>query len=155
VSVANDDLQRNDGCLPFAGPDINAYSSDTYHMASLIGTYDLFWFSGDTTWLSSIWSKYKLALQFIIAKIDSTDLIYVTLNDDWGRMSQGGYNTEANMLLYHVLNTGSKLASSMNEPALRDTLAGLASRMQLAINAKLYDTPAGYALLPVPKFYNH
>ena len=115
-------------------------------MASLIGTYDFFWFSGDTEWLRSIWPKYKLALQFIIAKIDSTDLIFVTLNDDWGRISQGGYNAEANMLLYHVLNTGSKLASSINEPALRDTLDGLAARMRLAINAKLYDSAAGYVL---------
>jgi len=124
-------------------------------MASLIGTYDFFWFSGDTVWLSSVWSKYKLALQFIIAKIDSTNLIYVTLNDDWGRLSQGGYNTEANVLLYHVLNTGSKLASSINEPALRDVLIGLASKMQLAINAKLYDSAVGYVLCAGPTPRNH
>jgi hypothetical protein len=36
---------------------------------------------------------------FITEKIDNTGLLYVTGTSDWGRSSQGGHNTEANMWL--------------------------------------------------------
>jgi len=34
--------QASSGELPFAGPGINIYGSDNYHMATMIGTYDYF-----------------------------------------------------------------------------------------------------------------
>ncbi|KAG9249067.1 glycoside hydrolase family 78 protein [Calycina marina] len=135
--------QRSDGALPFAGPNITIYDSDTYHMATLIGTYDYFWFSGDTNFLATIWPQYKLAMQFIIAKIDSTGLLFVTGNNDWGRLNQGGRNSEANMLLFHTLQTGSKLATAMSDSAISAQLAGLATKLQVAANANLYDAAAG------------
>jgi hypothetical protein len=38
-------------------------------------------------------------------------MLDVTGVSDWGRLSQGGHNTEANMLLYRTLTTGSQIAT--------------------------------------------
>ncbi|KAH8588401.1 glycoside hydrolase family 78 protein [Bisporella sp. PMI_857] len=141
VVMYND--QRQDGALPFAGPAINIYNSDTYHIATLIGTYDYFWFTGDVQFLTSVWSKYKLALQFILSKVDSTGLLFVTGLDDWARLNQGGYNSEANMLLLHALNTGSKLAISMNDQQLSTSLTTVAEKLQRAAYSKLWDPTIG------------
>lgn len=41
--------QSGSGALPFAGPAINIYNSDTYHMATMIGTFEYLLFSNHTT----------------------------------------------------------------------------------------------------------
>ncbi len=117
-------------------------------MATLLGAYDYYLWTNDNSWLSSIWSKYKLGMSFIISKIDSTGMLYVTGNNDWGRLTQGGYNTEANMILYKVLTSGSQLATWMNDSS-NTTWAGLAATLQTAVNNNNYNTAVGYDPLTI------
>ena len=94
-------------------------------------------------WLSIVYEKYKNAMNFITAKIDSTGLLDVTGTNDWGRLSQGGHNTEANMLMYQTLITGSKLANWSDDLISSTSWASMAATLKTAVNAKNYDTAFG------------
>ncbi|KAH7379772.1 glycoside hydrolase family 78 protein [Cadophora sp. MPI-SDFR-AT-0126] len=135
--------QTSAGELPFAGPGINIYGSDTYHMATLIGTYDYYLWTADQSWLSTIYPKYQRAMAFITGKIDSTGLLKVTGTNDWGRVNQGGYNTEANMLIYKVLTSGSQLATWAGDSASSTTWQGMAETLKSAVNRMNFDSAAG------------
>jgi len=67
----------------------------------------------------------------------------VTGTLDWGRMNQGGYNSEANMLIYHTLATGKKLADAMEDSALSASLSTTAENLKVAVNSKLWDASVG------------
>jgi glycogen debranching enzyme len=70
-------------------------------MATMIATYNYYLFTGDDALMQEITPNYLRALQYITSKIDnSTGMLSVTGTDDWGRINQGGRNTEANMLMY-------------------------------------------------------
>lgn len=115
-------------------------------MATLIGTYDYFLYTNDKAFLSGIWDKYKKAMAFITAKIDSTGSLYVTGTDDWGRVGQGAHNTEAQMLMYRTLITASSLAIWRGEAALSKTWTGQAATIKKQINSAYWDASAGYVL---------
>lgn len=135
--------QESTGELPFAGPGINIYGSDTYHMATMIGTYDYFLWTNDKTWLTTIYSKYKSAMGFITAKIDNTSMLDVTGTNDWGRLTQGGHNTEANMLLYKVLTSGSQIATWAGDSSSSSTWSSQAAKLKAAVNANNYAASVG------------
>jgi hypothetical protein len=107
--------QRSDGELPMAGPPLNFYGSDTYHLSSLIGTHEYILYSADMEFLTSNWTKIKLATDFTVRKLDHTGLLHVTGASDWGRYSQGGRNTAANALMYRSLIAGSIMAGWAND----------------------------------------
>jgi cellobiose phosphorylase len=115
-------------------------------MATLIGTYDYFLWTNDKPWLSIIYPKYKNAMLFITNKIDSTSLLSVTGTNDWGRVNQGGHNTEANMLMYQVLTSGSKLAAWAGDSTSSLSWASLSAKLKAAVNANNWDASAGYLL---------
>ena len=121
------------------GPPINFYGSDTYHMSTLIGTYYYVLHTGDMNFLTSNYQQYKLAMTFITNKIDTTGLLAVTGTADWGRSSQGGHNTEANMLLYRVLITGSSLATWANDLDSSASWTSLAQTLKSAVNSESYN----------------
>jgi hypothetical protein len=73
------------GELPFAGPEVNFYGSDTYHMWTLVGTANYYLYSADRSWLDGIWAQYKAGVTYIINKINSRGLLYVTGTADWAR----------------------------------------------------------------------
>lgn len=130
-----------------AGPPLNFYSSDTYHMSSVIGTYEYVMYSGDVEFLIRNWREIKFAIEFIAAKIDSTGMLYVTGNNDWGRFSQGGYNTQANALMYKTLTTGSLLAGWRNEVSLAQQWTAQAATLKAKINSpalNIWDDRKGY-----------
>lgn len=79
-------------------------------------------------------------MRFMINKIDSTGMLFVTGTDDWGRLSQGGYNSEANMLMYRVLVTGSLMANWMGELPLSTEWAALAARLKEATFKMTFDS---------------
>ncbi|CAG8971491.1 hypothetical protein HYALB_00002075 [Hymenoscyphus albidus] len=135
--------QAVDGGLPFAGPGINIYNSDTYHMATLIGTHDYFLYTNDKAWLSGVWDRYKKAMAFITAKVDNTGSIYVTGTDDWGRVGQGAHNTEAQMIMYKTLVTGSSLATWQGEADLAKKWTDQAATIKGQINSVYWDASAG------------
>lgn len=137
------DHQAASGELPFAGPEVNFYGSDTYHLWTLIGTANYYEYSHDTPWLTGEWANYERALAFSLAKVDANGLMNVTGTADWARAGQGGENVEANSLLYEALVTGSQLAQVEGDTAHAAEWAATASTLKTAINARLWDEPAG------------
>ncbi|PBP22213.1 bacterial alpha-L-rhamnosidase domain protein [Diplocarpon rosae] len=135
--------QTSAGELPFAGPGITTYGSDTYHLITLIASFDYFFWTNDQGWLETTYPKYQRAMTFITGKIDSTGLLSVTGTSDWGRVSQGGHNTAANMLMYQVLTSASQLATWAGDSASSTTWSRQASALKTAVNQLNYDAAAG------------
>jgi len=113
-------------------------------MATMIGTHDYFLFTNDKTFLNGIYDKYKFAMKFITDKIDSSGLLSVTGTEDWGRLSQGGRNTEANMLMYRTLVTGAALATWVGDSTSNATWSSMAAKLKSAVNDLNWDASAGY-----------
>lgn len=109
----------------------------------MIGTYEYFLFTNDAAFFNANWAKYKLAMDFITAKIDNTSLLEVTGTGDWGRLTQGGHNSEAQMLLYRVLTTGSILATWMGEAATASNWTSIGEALKSAMNALNFDPIVG------------
>ena len=132
--------QAASGELPYAGPEVNFYGSDTYHLWTLIGTANYYQYSHDTAWLASEWANYKRALAYSLAKVGADGLMSVTGTGDWARGDQGGENIEANALLYQALVTGAALADVEGETT---TWLATAATIKAAVNARLWDEDAG------------
>lgn len=101
----------------------------------MIGIYEYYLFTKDDAFLSANWAKYQSAMSFITAKIDNTGMLDVTGTSDWGRRTQGGHNSEANMLLYKVLTSGAMLATWMNDSSLSKTWLALSVTLKAAVNS--------------------
>lgn len=71
-------------------------------------------------------------------------MLDVTGVSDWGRLSQGGHNTEANMLLYKTLTTGCQIATWQGDAPSATSWEVLAAILKIAVNANNYDSAAGY-----------
>ncbi|KAL9620125.1 MAG: hypothetical protein Q9160_005331 [Pyrenula sp. 1 TL-2023] len=148
LQVMYDHQDARTGAFDESGPPLSQKGSDTYHMWTMIGTYNYVLYSGDTAFLASNWPKYLLAMNFITSKVDSSGLLNVTGIRDWARWQQGFHNTEANTILYHTLNTGARLASwllssSSNATNLTAQWTTQASSLATAINTLTYDTSYG------------
>jgi hypothetical protein len=109
--------QYHDGSMPYAGPPMGPFGefSDTYHIHTLIGTYEYILYSGDLDWLKRRWPAYTRALEISINKVDEFDLLHVTSNYDWIRPGMTGHNVEASSLLHEALGNSIKLASWSGE----------------------------------------
>jgi hypothetical protein len=137
------DHQQPSGELPFAGPEVNFYGSDTYHLWTLIGTANYVQYSHDYGWLAGEWSNYVRALSYSLGKVGADGLMTVTGTNDWARGDQGGENIEANALLYHALITGAELAATQHDDADAAHWSDVAATLKAAVNAKLWDDAAG------------
>jgi hypothetical protein len=135
--------QAASGELPFAGPQVNFYGSDTYHLWTLIGTANYYQYAHDRAWLDGEWAAYKRALAFSLAKVGPDGLMSVTGTADWARGGQGGENIEANALLYQALVTGSALAGVEGDTASRAAWSATAAALKDAVNSRLWDDAAG------------
>ena len=135
--------QQASGELPYAGPEIDAYGSDTYHLWTLIGTSSYYLYTADKAWLDGIWSQYQLGMDYITAKVDGNGLLDVTGTADWARGDQGGENIEANALLYQALATGAGLAQVEGNASLAASYTSQAAALETQINARLWDPSAG------------
>lgn len=135
--------QRASGELPYAGPEVNFYGSDTYHLWTLIGTANYYQYSGDSAWLASEWPNYVRAVDYSLAKVASDGLMNVTATGDWARGDQGGENIEANALLYRALVTGAELARTRGDSGDAGSWDAAAAKLKDAANAKLWDGGAG------------
>jgi len=137
-------IQASTGELPYAGPPwTNMPHSDTYHTWALLGSSTYYTYSGDRTWLDSYWSKYKLGMAFILAKIDANHLLNVTGTADWARSDQGGENIQANALLYATLLGGAGLATTEGDAALAASYTTTAAALKTAANDRLWDSTVG------------
>ncbi|KAJ8129754.1 hypothetical protein O1611_g3879 [Lasiodiplodia mahajangana] len=133
--------QESNGRLPVAGyPLAQLFAwSFTYHCHTLNNVYDYFMFSGDEEYLASVWSRYKLALNYPLQFIDSTGLANVTSSSDWGHGGMGGHNIAANSILYYTLQNALKLAGFMNDSMETSNWEAAAAGISSAANRLLWD----------------
>ncbi|KAF2023308.1 Six-hairpin glycosidase [Setomelanomma holmii] len=138
------DYQNKDGSFPEAGPPLLQQNSDTYHMWTMIGTYNYMLYKNDALFLQKNWPKYLKAMDYIYGKVDRSGLLNQTGTRDWARWQTGFNNTEANIILYHTLNTGASLATWLNDTSgLSNTWTQRASALQSAINKHCFDASYG------------
>jgi hypothetical protein len=92
------------GYLQYSGPPINAKGSDTYICWSLIGTHNVWLYTGDLNFVKAVWTNFTRAVAFLESQVDEIGLMDVPLSfsNDWGRVGGQGHNSAANVLLYRV-----------------------------------------------------
>jgi hypothetical protein len=113
--IASNSQQNSDGSFPEAGPPLLQQNSDTYHMWTMIGTYNYMLYKNDTAFVQQNWAKYLKAMTYIYSKVQPSGLLNSTGTRDWARWQTGGNLTEANVILYHTLRTGASLATWLKD----------------------------------------
>ncbi|KJR82427.1 bacterial alpha-L-rhamnosidase domain protein [Sporothrix schenckii 1099-18] len=157
------DNQNPDGSFPEAGPPLLQQGSDTYHMWTMIGTYNYVLYTNDTTFLARNWAGYQRAMSFITAKQVQVDskrgLLNATGVRDWARLNVGGNMTEAQVILYQTLTTGTQLGTWLGTNATGNTStvwAAAAEHLRNITLATCYDPQVGLFrdnALPSSKIY--
>lgn len=138
------DYQNPDGSFPEAGPPLLQQNSDTYHMWTMIGTYNYMLYTNDAAFVLQNWPEYLRAMEYIYSKVDDSGLLNQTGTRDWARWQTGFNNTEANVILYHTLTTGAKIATWLeDDTGLADTWMYRAAALQAAINSHCFDSEYG------------
>jgi hypothetical protein len=138
------DYQNPDGSLPEAGPPLLQQNSDTYHMWTMIGTYNYMLYTNDASFVKKNWAKYLSAMKFIYSKVGTSGLLNQTGTRDWARWQTGFNNTQANIILYHTLQTSATLATWLNDTTgLAATWTERATALQKAITTYCFDAPYG------------
>ncbi|KAJ5625630.1 hypothetical protein N7510_001939 [Penicillium lagena] len=145
LQVMYNTQDKTTGAFPESGPPLSQTGSDTYHMWTMIGTYNYVLFTNNTDWLLENWDGYVLAMNYIYDKVTyPSGLLNVTGLRDWARYGQGYNNSEAQMILYHTLRTGADLASWTGESTnLSSTWNDRAANLKDAINTYCWDEPYG------------
>ncbi|KAL4925422.1 pectin lyase fold/virulence factor [Aspergillus undulatus] len=133
--------QEDDGLLPKAGPPYLRADSDTYHLWTIIGTYNYFLFTEDYGFLLDVWPRYVTALEYSLGKITADGIMNATETADWGRWNYDTLASSANMLLYRSLTTAAFLAPYADDHSKNYT--ALASSLRTAIIKHLYDPAKG------------
>ncbi|KAK8046592.1 Six-hairpin glycosidase-like protein [Apiospora saccharicola] len=99
------------GQLPFSGKPLHATGSTTYHLWTMLGTYNYAFFSDDTDFVKAHWDGYKAAMMWAQGNVDSFGLLKSNSADaDWGRFGADGTLTSIQALFYRTLATGATLA---------------------------------------------
>ncbi|KUI69286.1 hypothetical protein VM1G_05479 [Cytospora mali] len=136
--------QNSDGSFPEAGPPLLQQGSDTYHMWSMIGTYNYLLYTNDTDFLAQNWDGYLAAMKYIYAKVQPSGLLNVTGTRDWARWQTGFNMSEAQMILYRTLTTGADLATWHGDgTGLSSLWTQRAASLQNATLAYCYDPSYG------------
>lgn len=90
---------KTTGAFDESGPPLSQTGSDTYHMWSMIGTYNYVLYTNNTDFLLENWDGYQLAMDYIYGKVTyASGLLDVTGIRDWARWQQGYNNSEAQMM---------------------------------------------------------
>ena len=138
------DHQNADGSFPEAGPPLLQQGSDTYHMWTMIGTYNYILYTNDTQLLIQNYARYLRAMDYVYGKVhEPSGLLNVTGIRDWARWQQGFNNSEANMILYRTLLTGADLASWVGDDANSTLYTERAANLSTAINQYCWDGSYG------------
>eukprot|EP01117_Protostelium_nocturnum_P013347 TRINITY_DN4973_c0_g1_i1.p1 TRINITY_DN4973_c0_g1~~TRINITY_DN4973_c0_g1_i1.p1 ORF type:complete len:670 (-),score=152.07 TRINITY_DN4973_c0_g1_i1:233-1999(-) len=142
--VALFEAQSPGGELPYVGAPINAMASDTYHGWALIGLYNYYLYTGDSSFLDRFWFNYLLGVQFLDKKVNTdVGLLYVTKSSDWGRPNTLGFNAEANAIYYKILVNTHKLAVILGEDDTAKKYEKLAEKLKLSFFVNLWDETEG------------
>ncbi|CDM33354.1 CAZyme family GH78 [Penicillium roqueforti] len=136
---------KTTGAFDESGPPLSQKDSDTYHMWSMIGTYNYVLYTNDTDFLLENWASYLHAMEYIYGKVTyPSGLLNVTGTRDWARWQQGYNNSEAQMILYHTLQTGASLSLWAGDSAnLSSTWSSQAVNLKKAINTYCWDESYG------------
>lgn len=138
------DHQNADCSFPEAGPPLLQQNSDTYHMWTMIGTYNYIFYTNDTDFLASNWARYTCAMNYVYGKVlQPQGLLNVTGTRDWARVATGGNGSEPNMILYRTLITGADLASWMGNNSLSETYQSRAKTLSANVIEWTYDKSYG------------
>ncbi|PSS03405.1 Six-hairpin glycosidase-like protein [Coniella lustricola] len=137
------DNQNADGSFPEAGPPLLQQGSDTYHMWTMIGTYNYLLYTNDTAFLAENYNGYLRAMDFIYGKVSAPGLLNVTGTRDWARWQTGFNMSEAQMILYRTLNTGSSLATWIGDADNSTLWLSRASSLQNATLEYCFDPSYG------------
>ena len=172
LQVMYDTQNKTTGAFAESGPPLSQQGSDTYHMWTMVGTYNYYLYTEDAAFLQQNWASYEHAMTYITNKIDDSGLLNVTGIRDWVREShplyfvvetcpenpkqrhrtdtplqarwqQGFHNTEANTILYHTLLTGSQLAAWQGLTSLAANWTAMADSLAANINSKCFDVSYG------------
>ncbi|MFB4314297.1 trehalase family glycosidase [Actinomadura sp. 21ATH] len=135
--------QRDTGELPYAGPELDKWGSDTYHLWTLAASWDYYQYTGDRRWLDGVWGNYKKAVDFSLAKMSDRGLLSITGTSDAVRILAKGEHLLANVLLWRVLDKGSQLAAAQGDKALAASYAARAKALRTAVDTHLWDEAAG------------
>lgn len=134
------------GELPFSGPPLSATHCMSYHMWTMIGTYNYVFFSDEVGFLTTNWEKYKFAMSYSLSQIDSaTGLISSDSPDaDWGRFWANGTLTSLQAIFYRTLVTGAQLADWAGDTTgLGVQWLQLADKIQFLTNEINWDPSVG------------
>ncbi|KAJ5409919.1 uncharacterized protein N7487_004278 [Penicillium crustosum] len=136
---------KTTGAFDESGPPLSQKDSDTYHMWSMIGTYKYVLYTNDTGFLLDNWASYKHAMEYIYGKVTyPSGLLNVTGTRDWARWQQGYNNSEAQMILYHTLQTGVSLSLWVGDSSnLSTKWSSQAANLKKAINTYCWDESYG------------
>lgn len=137
--------QKESGELPYAGPEIGFYRSDTYHMWTLLATAEQVENTGDEEWLQRVWPDYRAGLDYIRAKVGDRDLLWIDETNDTTHESRipDGEESMANVLYWRLLTTGSELARLVGDAGLASDMEAESWRVAAAIDRWLWDEEAG------------
>ena len=110
----------------------------------MIGTYNYMLYKNDTAFVQQNWDKYLKAMSYIYGKVQSTGLLNSTGTRDWARWQTGGNLTEANVILYHTLQTGASLATWLKDTTgLSDKWLQQADALRTSIQTHCFDNSYG------------
>lgn len=135
--------QNADGSFPEAGPPLLQQGSDTYHMWTMIGTYNYLLYTNDTDFLAENYHGYLHAMDYIYGKVGPSGLLNVTGVRDWARWVTGFNMSEAQMILYRTLDTGSDLATWVGDTTNSTLWLARAAALQNATLAHCFDGSYG------------
>jgi hypothetical protein len=150
VSVRNSIMtayahQKSTGELPYAGPELSFYRSDTYHLWTLLATAENYENTADDAWLAEVWPSYVAGLDYIRAKVGDRDLLVLDQTNDTTHESRipDGEEAMGNVLYWRLLTTGSDLAAAQGDDALATEMREESERVAAAIDEHLWDDETG------------
>ncbi|KAG8625479.1 hypothetical protein KVT40_007230 [Elsinoe batatas] len=121
-------LQQSDGRLPWAGVPFTSPRrfpfSFTYHLYTLLDLYYYYIFTGDVDYVQQYWNQYKLAMNWSLSTIDTTNLANVTSTNDWLRSGMGGHNIEVD---------------AVEDSSVRAGYQNAMAQIKISANQRLFD----------------
>lgn len=137
--------QKDTGELPYAGPEIGFYRSDTYHMWTLLATAEQVENTADTAWLQQVWPDYVAGLEYIRDKVGDRDLLFIDETNDTTHESRipDGEESMANVVYWRLLTTAAELADRLGEDELAEDVRAESELVAAAIDSHLWDESAG------------
>jgi hypothetical protein len=138
------DYQNPDVSFPEAGPPLFQQNSDTYHMWSIIGTYNYMLYANDASFVQQNWARYVKAMEFIYDKVDESGIFNQKGTSDWARWQTGFNNTETSFIPYRTLETYASLSTWINDnTGLPGTWTKRAVSLKQVINTHCVDNDSG------------